>query len=634
MATSRQKKKYLTKHLFGAGLECPTKLYYYARNYPENKEAVPFIEHAIFNKRLLKALARSVFPNGIFVDESSVPKAASKTKQLLQAHDATVFDAVFEHQQMMARLPIVHQQGNELTVYQMQTKAFNSRKHRLSDKDGHIYSKWLSYLLDFAYQAYLVKKSSPKSDLKALLVMPEKTGRAYLDNLPLLLHPLEKGTVSNEVTSANQELLVKLDVTDLITKIWDDPSFAKQQLPGKNFEETLLYLRELYFEGIKTNPQIGLKCKRCEFRTENARIENGTKSGFNECWGPHMDADNPSDLHVFDLIGPGTNQLVMHGVHDQREISLRKLFSPESIVRGDGRISHEMRQSLQVHKTQGKKVPEEIFRPAIARELQRWQYPLHFLDFEAGNYAVPVKKNRSPYHLVLFQFSCHTLAEDGSWTHHQWIDDLESGYPNYELVRQLMEVPEIEEGTIVQYSDFERNALKTIRRELMNEPEEVNGAEMLIAWIEEIIHRNDSSHDQPPYLADLSRLVKNFYYNCEMGNSLSIKDVLQSIMSHSDFLKAKYSQPYTSHNFEEMQWWQSDGKGGARNPYKLLMETGESPIRRGTEAMVVYGKLISKDWPAEKIDAFQHALLKYCELDTLAMVMIYEHWQHKLLRDS
>ena len=634
MTAARKKKTYFTKHLFGAGVECATKLYYYAQNYPENRESRPFIEHAIFNKRLLKALSRSAYPQGIFVDESSIAKAAEVTAARLEEEEVTLFDAIFVHQQMMGRLPIIHKEGSNITAYHVQTKGFDSRKHRLSDADGRIFSKWRSYLLDFAYQLYLLKHNHPELEIEAVLVMPERSGQAYTDNLPELLHPMQKGTISDEVVPANQELLAKVDVTDLIRRVWEDPDFADEHLPQTNFEESVYYLRDLYFNNEKVNPQIGLKCNRCEFRTELDRIAQGTNSGFNECWKPHMDTDNPSESHVFELIGPGTNRWIMNGVRDQREISLDGVFTPKSIVEGKGRISHEMRQALQVHKVQGHKVPEEIFRPAIARELQRWEYPLHFIDFEAGNYALPVRKNRSPYDLVVFQFSCHTLQADGSWSHHQWIEDRECGYPNYELVRQLKAVPGIEEGTIVQYSNFERNALKTVRRELVLEQHEVDDAEALIGWIEQIIQRHDSSHHQPPYVADLSRLVKNFYYNCEMGNSLSIKDVLQSVMSHSDFLKGKYRKRYNSHNFKDMQWWQDNGRGEARNPYKLLMETGDAPIRRGTEAMVVYGKMIAQQWSDEKLAAFRQALLKYCELDTLAMMMIYQHWQHKLFADQ
>ncbi|MDZ7682487.1 MAG: DUF2779 domain-containing protein [Fodinibius sp.] len=633
MSRSRKTKDYFTKHLFGAGIECATKLYYYSQNYPENRESRPFIEHAVFNKRLLKALTRSAYPHGIFVDEPSVAQAAQKTAGYLDREQVTLFDAVFEDRRMMARLPIIDKEGQILTAYHVQAKGFDSRKHRLYDSNGSIHSKWRSYLLDFAYQLFLLKKIYPEYELKALLVMPEKSGQAYTDNLPALLHPLEKGTISDEVLPANQELLAKIDVTDLIVKVWEDAAFAEEHLPQESFEQSVDYLRNLYFNEEKVNPQIGLKCSRCEFRTELTRIKQGTKSGFNECWSPHMSTDNPTESHVFDLIGPGTNKWVMNGVRDQRDIALDNIISPESILKGNGRISHEMRQALQIYKKQGYEVPEEIYRPAIARELQRWEYPLHFLDFEAGNYAVPVRKSRSPYHLVLFQFSCHTLRSDGSWTHHQWIDDRNSGYPSYQLVRRLMKVPDIESGTIVQYSNFERNALKTIRRELISEQHEVSDAEALIGWIQQIIDRNDSSHQNPPYVADLSRLVKNFYYNREMGNSLSIKDVLQSVMSYSDFLKAQYSQPYSSRNFDEMRWWQPNGSDGARNPYKLLMETGDAPIRRGTEAMVVYGKMIAQQWSADKMAAFRQALLKYCELDTLAMMMIYQHWHYKLLAD-
>lgn len=634
MAHRSDKKDYLTKHLFGAGIECPTKLYYYAHNYPEDKQSIPFIEHAIYNKQLLKSLARSAYPNGFFVSADTISKAATQTCQHLEKDEIVLFDAIFEWQNMMSRLPIVHKKSNQISAFYVRTKAFNSRKHRLTDKSGRINSKWRKYLLDFAYQTYLIKKNWPKATIQSFLVMPEKTGLSHTDHLPHLLNPLNKVNVSERVSAANQELLAKIDVTDLIIKIWTDADFADEHLPQKTFENSLLYLQDLFVSGSKEEPEIGLKCKNCEFRIEADRIEKGTKSGFNECWKPVMDSENPSEHHVFDLIGPGTNPLIMKGVYDQAKVPLDDIFAPESIAKGKGRISHEMRQALQIHKVKGDDIPEEIYRPAIFRELGRWQYPLHFLDFEAGNYAVPVRKNRSPYDLVVFQFSCHTLDEDGSCTHYQWIDDLQGEYPSYEMVRQLMEVPDITNGTIIQYSDFERNALKVIRRELMREEEQPANANRLIEWIEKIIHRNDSSHDTPPYIADLSRLVKNSYYNCEMGNSLSIKDVLRSIMSHSNFLREKYSQPYSSHNFKNIVWWQDNGKGGARNPYKILMETGDSPIRRGTEAMVVYGKLLAQQKEIVRLEAYQNALLKYCELDTLAMVMIYEHWLEEIERRS
>lgn len=629
MSDPSPNKEYFTKHLFGAGVECPTKLYYYSEGYSQNKESIPFIRHAVFNKRLLKALARSIYPEGSFIEADTIPTAAGQTHKKMQQGNTVMFNAIFEHQQMMARLPIVAKEGRELTIFHVQTKAFDSRRHRLTDNKGEIYDKWRKYLLDFAYQLYIVRQNWPDHNIRALLVLPEKTGYSHTDNLPFLLKAKEDKQ-SAPVSSSNQELLVKLDVSDLVTMIWEDNAFAEMHLPRPTFEDSLHYLRDLYCDGRREEPEIGLKCKNCEFRIEEKQIEQGIESGFNECWKTELEVENPSARHVFNLIGPGVNQWIDEGVFDQREVPLDKTFDPDAIARGEGRISHKMRQSLQIHKARGKDIPEEIIRPELYRELERWQYPLHFIDFEAGNYAIPTRENRTPYDLLIFQFSCHTLHKDGHWNHHQWVDDLRSGYPNYELVRQLMVIPGIEEGTIVQYSNFERNALKTIRRELMEEYDQVPDAGNLIKWIEVLIERKDSTSSKPPYVADLSRQVKNFYYNCEMENSLSIKDVLRSVMSHSDYLKAAYSVPYSSRNFEDIIWWQPDGEGGARNPYTILMETGDSPIRRGTEAMVIYGKLITRDIGPEELQAYQKALLKYCELDTLAMMMIYQHWKQEL----
>jgi len=621
---------FFTKHLFGAGIACPTKLYYYSKGYPQSKRALPFIEHAEYNKRLLEALLESLYSDGKFIEEPTVKKAADRTNYFLQQKNVVIFDAVFEHQQMMARLPVIVKEGKDLTVYHIRTKAFDSRKHRLANAKGQIYSKWRKYLIDFAYQLYLIKKNWPKLHIQPFLVMPEKAGSAHTDNLPLLLNPLEGQKSLTSISDSNQELLAKLDVTELISEVWQDPTFAHRHFPRKSFEESLLYLKKLYFDQLKEDPAIGLKCKSCEYRVEKERVEAGTKSGFIECWRPKMDKKDLLESHVFDLIGSGTPHWMQHEIYNQKDVPVEEFFLPDSILEDGGKLTQQMRQALQVYKARGEEVPREIFRSQLFQELQRWEYPLHFLDFEAGNYAVPVRKNRSPYDLVIFQFSCHTLYREGNWSHYQWIDDSNNDYVSYELVRQLMKVPEIERGTIVQYSDFERNALKNIRRELLNEDEMIPDSDLLISWIESIIHRNDSYVDGAPYMADLSRQVRNFYYNHKMEDSLSIKDVLRSIMSLSDVLKEEYSRPYSSQNFDKIQWWQYDGKEGARNPYEILTETGDSPIHRGTEAMVVYGKLIAQQLPPEKRKAYKKALLKYCELDTLAMLMIYQHWHKKM----
>jgi hypothetical protein len=236
----------------------------------------------------------------------------------------------------------------------------------------------------------------------------------------------------------------------------------------------------------------------------------------------------------------------------------------------------------------------------------------------------------------VFQYSCHTLHKDGSLNHTQWIAKQTGRYPNYDLVRQLIKVSQLTEGTIIQYSNFERTALKIIRKELLNETEEIPDVEALVDWLDTIIQRNDSNHKGEPHLADLSRLVKNYYYNRFMADSLSIKDVVQSMLTVSKSLKKHYQIPYQGTNFDGIEWWQWDEKRDqAQNPYTILRALQpDIKVGRGTEAMVTFGKILSGSLKEIAKERALDALLQYCELDTLAMVMIYQHWQKLALNNK
>lgn len=48
-------------------------------------------------------------------------------------------------------------------------------------------------------------------------------------------------------------------------------------------------------------------------------------------------------------------------------------------------------------------------------------------------------------------------------------------------------------------------------------------------------------------------------------------------------------------------------------------------IADGATALTAYGKLQYMDIPEEERLEIENSLLKYCELDSLAMLMIYEH---------
>lgn len=130
------------------------------------------------------------------------------------------------------------------------------------------------------------------------------------------------------------------------------------------------------------------------------------------------------------------------------------------------------------------------------------------------------------------------------------------------------------------------------------------------------------------------------------GNN-SIKKVLPAVLQSSDYVKRRYSKPIygakdgiRSLNFADQIWWKECG-GVVLYPYRLLppvftdlpsevidaLEADDGlEIAQGGAAMTAYARLQFEDIAPQKRCAIEAALLRYCELDTLAMVMIYEAW--------
>ncbi|MEB0300909.1 hypothetical protein [Mucilaginibacter sp. 5C4] len=56
----------------------------------------------------------------------------------------------------------------------------------------------------------------------------------------------------------------------------------------------------------------------------------------------------------------------------------------------------------------------------------------------------------------------------------------------------------------------------------------------------------------------------------------------------------------------------------------------EAELSDGGAAMMAYAQMQFTEMKPEERKAIHSSLLKYCELDTLAMVMIWEDWQQQL----
>jgi hypothetical protein len=151
---------------------------------------------------------------------------------------------------------------------------------------------------------------------------------------------------------------------------------------------------------------------------------------------------------------------------------------------------------------------------------------------------------------------------------------------------------------------------------------------------------------------DLCKLSKDAYFHVSTKGSNSIKKVLPAVMSTSSFLRQHYSQPIygtesgvPSKNYENFTWWQAYEDNNPRDPYSLLttygqdligetLQPGEDPddlvIAEGGAATTAYARLQFESLNKDTRLKINEALLRYCELDTFAMVMIVQGWKNLL----
>ena len=143
----------------------------------------------------------------------------------------------------------------------------------------------------------------------------------------------------------------------------------------------------------------------------------------------------------------------------------------------------------------------------------------------------------------------------------------------------------------------------------------------------------------------VNNIVINYFYHPLMKDSNSLKSVLPAILCDSKKLQAKYRQPIygsdfiKSLNFQSWALIQYDENGEVQDPYKLLPKLfndiqiepldnlfKEDEINHGGAAMTAYAKMQFTEMSELEREKLRAGLLKYCELDTFAMVLLYEYF--------
>jgi hypothetical protein len=240
--------------------------------------------------------------------------------------------------------------------------------------------------------------------------------------------------------------------------------------------------------------------------------------------------------------------------------------------------------------------------------------------------ALPFHVGMRPYEVINFQWSSHTIRKAGEKpTHSEWIS-LEPSFPSFKFAESLMKSIG-SEGTPLMWSYYENTMLKTIYDQFDKYGYENSE---LKEWLEYMV--KFGKYDEGK-LVDMNRIAIKNYFHPAMKGKTSIKYTLQAVLKAC---KLQIIEDLLS-NFEpELSLLKKNDVGEITDPYQLLpsldiYEKAEV-IKDGTGAMRAYEDVMFglRKGNSIELEKYRQALLRYCKLDSLAMIIIWKYWTNKL----
>ena len=282
--------------------------------------------------------------------------------------------------------------------------------------------------------------------------------------------------------------------------------------------------------------------------------------------------DNPFDCPFFnyctkDLPKPNVFDVGWHARFDKKLDYYYKaiITYPDLLKKGGFNSKANLQMEYTIHNLKPK-----INKENIKKLFDTFSYPLYFLDFESYQEAIPTIDGTHPYEQICFQYSLHYyLQENGKLYHKEYLCDDYNSNPMYGLCKRLCEDIPIDSCILVYNDKFEIPRLKEM-------------ANIFPEFRDYLLNIADHIIDiLPPF-------ENQDYYTKEMEGSASIKKVLPALFPNDPTLDY--------HNLEQ--------------------------VHKGDEASNAYLSLKNLDKSEEQ--RLRDNMLKYCCLDTYAMVKIYD----------
>ena len=224
---------------------------------------------------------------------------------------------------------------------------------------------------------------------------------------------------------------------------------------------------------------------------------------------------------------------------------------------------------LQQVESEIKNLPAQIDKKQIKGFLDTLSYPLYFLDFETFNPAIPLYDESSPYQQIVFQYSLHYIEKKGGKLKHKECLAYPGSDPRRQIAEQLCKDIPLNVCTTAYNMGFEKGKIRDL-------------ANLYPDLADHLMNIHDNINDI------MIPFQKRWYYTKEMQGSYSIKYVLPAL--YPDEPSLNY------HNLEGVH-----NGGEASNTFLAMQKMNK-----------------------EELEEWREHLLRYCELDTFAMVKVLE----------
>ena len=211
---------------------------------------------------------------------------------------------------------------------------------------------------------------------------------------------------------------------------------------------------------------------------------------------------------------------------------------------------------------------DEIDPERIREFLDTLSYPLYHLDFETFQQAVPEYDGLSPYSQIPFQYSLHIEQEDGTLEHREFLAK-EGADPRRAIAESLCKDFPVDVCVLAYNMSFERGVLQRL-------------ADLFPDLSDHLLAIRENIHDL------MIPFQQQHYYSKAMQGSYSIKYVLPALCP-----------------------------GDPELDYHAL-----EGVHNGSEASATFADM--PNHTPEEIRVMRNNLLRYCCLDTIAMVKVLE----------